>query len=73
MSKEKPEGEVVNFHTKIHLDLTAAMAKRLGVKPDDVDEAVDEQRAINDAEPYIDEDDEVEHITDYMLDGSEDD
>ena len=30
MSKAKPEGEVVNFHTKIHLPLTEALAKRLG-------------------------------------------
>ena len=45
MSKEKPEGEVVNFHTKIHLDLTEALAKRLGQKP--TDEAVEEERRKN--------------------------
>ncbi len=40
MSKEKPEGEVVNFHTKIHLDLTEALAKRLGAEKllDEVEE-----------------------------------
>lgn len=45
MSKEKPEGEVVNFHTKIHLDLTEALAKRLGQAP--TDEAVEEERKKN--------------------------
>ena len=44
MSKEKPEGEVVTFASKIHLELTVAMAKRLGVQPVDVDKAVEIER-----------------------------
>jgi hypothetical protein len=54
MSKEKPEGEVVNFHTKIHLDLTVALAKRLGVEPVDVDEAVEEERSKNITQEEVD-------------------
>lgn len=40
---------IVTFHTKIHLDLTAAMAKRLGIEVDDeiVAKAVEEQRMKN--------------------------
>jgi hypothetical protein len=38
MSKEKPEGEIVTFHTKIHLDLTEALAKRLGMETKEEEE-----------------------------------
>jgi len=38
-------GKIVEFHTKIHLDLTEALAKRLGQKP--TDEAVEEERRKN--------------------------
>ena len=65
------KGKIVNFHTKIHLDLTTALKKRLegtGI----TQEAEDEERAINDAEPYIDDDDTIEHLSDFWLDDSED-
>ena len=32
MSKEKPEGEIVTFASKLHLPLTEALAKRLGME-----------------------------------------
>ena len=38
-------GKIVNFHTKIHLDLTEALAKRFGFRP--TKEQVNEEREKN--------------------------